>query len=155
MARFFGPEQTALMTAVVDRLIPREGDHPSASEVGAVEFIDAAVSESATLPRLFSAGMNRIEIESLRGGGARFVDLRDELQDQVLQTVETGSGSEFFEALVGQAYNAYYTNPAAVSALGVDPRPPQPAGHEVDAGEREMRLLDNVIARGRVYREAE
>ena len=155
MARFFGPEQTALMSAVVDRLIPREGDHPSASETGAVEFIDAAVAQSATLPRLFLAGLNRIEIESLRGGGARFADLRGELQDQVLQAVEMGR-PDFFEALTGQTYNAYYTNPAAVSALGVDPRPPQPAGHEVaEMDARDYALLDNVIARGRIYREAE
>ena len=152
MAKFFGPEQTALMAAVVDRLIPRDGDHPSASEAGAVDFIDAAVARSATLPRLFLAGLNRIESESLRSGGARFAELRDELQDQVLHAVEIGS-SEFFEALIGQTYNAYYTNPDAVSALGLDPRPPQPAGYEVDAGESALKLLDSVIARGRAYRE--
>ena len=154
MAKFFGPEQTALMAAVVDRLIPRDGDHPSASEAGAVEFIDAAVAKSAALPRLFLAGLNRIESESLRSGGARFAELRDELQDQVLKAVEIGGGSEFFEALIGQTYNAYYTNPDAVSALGLDPRPPQPAGYEVDAGESALKLLDSVIARGRAYREA-
>ena len=151
MAKFFGPEQTALVTAVVDRLIPREGDSPSASEAGAVSYIDAAVAESDSLPRLFLAGMNTIESESLKGGGARFTDLRAELQDQVLRTVEV-VGAEFFEALVGQTYNAYYTNPKAVAALGVDPRPPQPTGHEVDAGD--LSLLENVIARGRAYREA-
>ena len=153
MAKFFGPEQTALMAAVVDRLIPREGDHPSASEAGAVEFIDAAVAKSAALPRLFLAGLNRIESESLRSGGVRFAELRDELQNQVLHAVEIGS-SEFFEALIGQTYNAYYTNPDAVSALGLDPRPPQPAGYEVDAGESALKLLDSVIARGQAYREA-
>ena len=153
MAKFFGPDQTALMTSVVDRLIPREDDHPSASEAGAVESIDAAVADSATLPRLFLTGLNRIEIESLRSGGARFSDLRDELQDQVLNLVETRD-SAFFEALIGQTYNAYYTNPAAVSALGLDPRPPQPSGYEVDAGASALKLLDSVIARGRAYREA-
>ena len=151
MAKFFGPEQTALATAVVDRLIPRDGDSPSASEAGAVAFIDAAVAASDRLPRLFLAGLNMIESESLKGGGARFADLREELQDQILRTVEV-NGSEFFEALVGQTYNAYYTNPTAVSALGVDPRPPQPTGYEVAAGD--LSLLDNVIARGRAYREA-
>ena len=152
MAKFFGPEQTALVTAVVDRLIPREGDSPSASEAGAVSFIDAAVADSDSLPRLFLAGMNTIESESLKGGGARFAELRAELQDQVLRTIEV-VGAEFFEALVGQTYNAYYTNPTAVAALGVDPRPPQPTGHEVDAGD--LSLLENVIARGRAYREVD
>ncbi len=150
MAKFFGPDQTELMTAVVDRLIPREGDSPSASEAGAVAFIDAAVARSSVLPRLFLSGIHSLETESLRGGGARFVDLRAELQDQVLRAVETNS-ADFFDALIGQTYNAYYTNPTAVAALGIDPSPPQPVGYQVDAGD--LSALANVTARGRAYRE--
>ena len=150
MAKFFGPDQTELMAAVVDRLIPRDGESPSASEAGAVAFIDAAAARSSALPRLFLSGLLSIESESLKVGGARFAELRGELQDQVLRAVEINS-SEFFEALVGQAYNAYYTNPAAVAALGIDPSPPQPVGYHVDAGD--LSALENVIARGRAYRE--
>ncbi len=150
MSRYFGADQRAQMTAIVDRLIPAEGDHPSASEAGTVDYIDGAIAGSKRLPRLFSSGLHLVDMEAARAGGARFVDIRGELQDQVLRKIESES-KEFFEALLGFTYNGYYSNPAVVETLGLDPRPPQPRGNEVAIGD--FSSLEDVVRRGQAYRD--
>ena len=46
---------------------------------------------------------------------------------------------------------AYYQHPAVLAALGLSARPPFPAGHDVPDGD--WSLLDQVIARGPIYRD--
>ena len=49
-------------------------------------------------------------------------------------------------------YNGYYINPTALGSLGLDPRPPQPRGYVVEAGD--LSSLEAVVQRGQVYRDA-
>jgi hypothetical protein len=56
-----------------------------------------------------------------------------------------------FQALLGQAYGAYYTHPRVVETLGLPPRPPFPKGYDVPA--TDFSLLDPVRRRAKLYRE--
>ena len=43
MPTFFSETQKSLVTAMLDRLIPRQGKHPGAGEVGVADYLDGAV----------------------------------------------------------------------------------------------------------------
>ena len=149
MAMFLSAEQRTLLDAMLDRLIPAEGAMPGAGEIGAAEYIDGVVGRSARLARMFGDGLRRVELAAAERG-ASFVEMSGEAQDHVLRGIEVNE-SAFFETLLGHAYNGYYSNPEVVDALGLEARPPQPRGHEVEFGD--FSALDAVAARGTAYRE--
>ena len=150
MARFLSEAQYELVTAVLDRLIPSQEDMPGAGEVGTADYIDGVAAESARLARLFSGGLQDIEIAAARVG-AGFEELDGEQRDEVLRGVEADS-PDFFDALVRHTYNGYYSNPKVVELLGLDPRPPQPRGNHVERGD--LSSLELVVERGQAYRDA-
>ena len=78
-------------------------------------------------------------------------DLDADTQDEVLRTIEANY-SEFFGRLVMLTYNGYYIDPTVLVSLGLDPRPPQPRGYVVEAGD--LSSLEAVVRRGQVYRDA-
>ena len=150
MARFLSEAQYALVSAVLDRLIPPQGDMPGAGEVGTADYLDRIAAESARLARLFSGGLQDIEIAAARVG-AGFEELSGEQRDEVLRGVEADS-PDFFDALVRHTYNGYYSSPKVVELLGLDPRPPQPRGNHVERGD--LSSLELVVERGQAYRDA-
>ena len=150
MPRFLSQSQCSLVTAVLDRLIPRQSEMPGAGEVGTADYLDRLVSNSARLARLFSAGLQDIEIAASRLGSG-FEELSDDQKDEVLRGVEADS-PQFFDLLVRHTYNGYYSNPKVVELLGLDPRPPQPRGNRVERGD--LSSLEVVIERGQAYRDA-
>ena len=150
MPRFLSQSQHSLATAVLDRLIPHQDEMPGAGEVGTADYIDGVVSTSPQLARLFSGGLQDIEIAAARVG-ASFEELSGDQQDEVLRGMEADS-PEFFDLLVRHTYNGYYSNPKVVELLGLDPRPPQPRGNRVERGD--LSSLQLVVDRGQAYRDA-
>ena len=150
MPRFLSQSQHALITAVLDRLIPPQGEMPGAGEVGTADYLDGIAAGSARIARLFSSGLQDIEIAAARVG-ASFEELRGDQQDEVLRSIEVDS-PDFFDLLVRHTYNGYYSNPKVVELLGLDPRPPQPRGNRVERGD--LSSLQLVVERGQAYRDA-
>ena len=150
MPTFFSEAQRSLVTAMLDRLIPRQGDHPGAGEIGVADYLDGAVSASSQLRRLFSDGLVAVQAATAPHG-LGFEDLDADQQDEVLRTVESNY-SDFFQRLVMLTYNGYYINPTALESLGLEARPPQPKGYVVEAGD--LSSLEAVVQRGQVYRDA-
>ena len=150
MPTFFSEAQRSLVTAMLDRLIPRQGKHPGAGEIGVADYLDGAVAESSSLRRLFSDGLHTVQ-STAHKLGADFQDLTPDQQDEVLSKIEADH-SDFFARLVMLTYNGYYTNPTALESLGLDPRPPQPRGYVVEAGD--LSSLEAVVRRGQAYRDA-
>ena len=68
MPKFLSQSQRSLATAVLDRLIPPQGDMPGAGEAGTADYLDGVAAESAQLARLFSEGFQDIEIAAARAG---------------------------------------------------------------------------------------
>ena len=61
------------------------------------------------------------------------------------------SHPDFFTTLVREGYAGYYSNPAVVEALGLDPTPPQPVGYVLEPFD--YNLLDNPKKLGKLYKD--
>ena len=146
--RFFSTSQIELVTAVLDRIIPANDTMPGAGQI-ALEFLDDVIGRSPTLKRSIATGLSEIEVYAQGTYHHDFVSLSGEERDEVLRHVETAQPA-FFEALRRQTYNGYYTNSRIIELLGLENRPPQPKGHQIETGH--LGLIENVKKRGTVYR---
>ena len=146
---FFSDAQIELMIEVLNRIIPANEERPGAGEI-AVNYLDDVVGGSPRLKRIFSHGLSQIEAGGYRMYTQDLPSLTGEQIDVVLRQVEVDEG-EFFDLLVRQTYNGYYTDSRIVELLGLEARPPQPLGHRVEQGN--ITLLENVKNRGIAYRE--
>ncbi len=146
---FFTEPQRELMLHVLNRIVPAGDGFPAAGDLDVVDYLDAVVSPSAGLKRSYSEGLARIAIAGDEDGLAGFTGLPDDRKDDVLRRVESAL-PEFFESLVKQTYNGYYTNPTVLELLGPEVRPPQPLGHDVEPGD--LSTLEDIIQRGAAYR---
>lgn len=106
-----------MLTAALNRIIPGEAKMPGAGELGMARFIEEAAAGSPTKTRLFTQGLAAIEVTSTRLTGKDFAAATEQEQDQTLQSVES-SDPAFFDELVRQAYNGYYTDPTVFEAIG-------------------------------------
>ena len=155
--------QRDLLTQVLDRIVPADGGLPGAGEIGVAEFVEGAsgsVSGQDRRPReggnpsatrLLVDGLKLIELIAAQRGAGAFADLDGGTKDEVLRAVESESPA-FFGELVRLTYVGYYSRPRIAAALGLEARPPQPLGFELE--QADLSPLDNVRKRGPVYREA-
>ena len=146
---FFSDAQAELVARVLDRIVPATDKMPGAGEI-AVEYLDRFVAASAKHKRTFSNGLTGVELRARQSFSGNFADLSGEQQDEVLRQVEAAD-RRFFDLLVRQTYNGYYTNPRIIEALGLEARGPQPRGYRVEMGN--VSLMENVQRRGRIYRD--
>jgi Gluconate 2-dehydrogenase subunit 3 len=138
----------ALLSPVLDTLVPPSGEFPGAAAV-ALDHVLTVAGASPALDALLSRGLQTIEDDARIAGG--FARLDADARERILQTVES-SHPEFFEALVRHVYDGYYAHPTIVERLGLDPTPVHPRGHRVDV--TELPDLSRVAARGPLYRRA-
>ena len=142
--------QRALLASVLDRLIPPSGELPGAGQLGVAGYIDRVTAGTVDLRRPILGALGQIEAAAGRRYGSSFTDLSGEHQDEVLRGVES-SEPELFGTLLQQAYNGYYSSPKVIRGLGLEARPPQPLGYELEPGD--LSALESVRRRGRAYRE--
>ena len=143
--------QRELLSRVLDRIVPAGDGMPGAGELGVGEFVESAAGSSAGQTRLLVDVLTRIGIAGESHGSGAFGELDDEARDEVLRAVESDA-PEFFDELVRLTYVGYYSKPRIAAALGLEARPPQPLGFELE--QADLSPLDNVRERGPVYREA-
>ncbi len=122
--RVFTDTQRDLLTSVLNCLIPPEGQLPGAGDLGLVTFVEGAIEGEARLNRLFNGGWAQIEMAAGNRDPSGFQALNDDGKDATLKEVEA-SHPEFFDALVLQTYNGYYTNPSVFQLIGYGERPTQ------------------------------
>lgn len=150
-ASFFIDDQLELMRSVLDRIIPPADSFPGAGELGIADFIDRVVGESADLKRLFAQGLTQIAIKGEALGPDGFAGLPEEQKDAVMRQVKS-EDPEFFQALLDYTYSGYYIDPTVLELLGLEARPPQPKGYQLEPGD--LSLLESVKKRGQAYRDA-
>ena len=143
-------KQSDLLRAVLDRIIPSSERLPGAGEQGVADYINGVVSEYEPLGRLFNYGLEQVAARCESDHARPFGDLTTQQRDNVLKKVEA-ENALFFEELIRHTYNGYYSDPRVIERLGLDPRPPQPRGYHVEAGDVDK--TENVVRRGRIYRE--
>ena len=140
------PAQRALLADALDQIIPREGDLAGAGEAGAADHVDGVLERSPELRRAFLSGL-----AALDAGIKPFDSLSTDEKVSRMRGVET-THPDFFTTLVRETYAGYYSNPAVVEALGLDPAPPQPIGYVLDPFD--FGLLDNPMKLGKLYKDA-
>ena len=133
MASVLKPEQTALLTAVLNCLIPAHDGLPGAGDLGLAAKIDALLTAAPSARRGYDAGLLAIDLASHRP----FTSLDREEQEAVLHSVEA-SQPVFFAVLVEHAYRYYYTHPRVQRSVGQLDGPPQPHGHTLPAFDEQL-----------------
>ena len=148
--RFLSASQTFLMANIMDVIVPAGMGFPGAGELNVMRHVNSVVAGSANLRRLFVDGLNMIEIVSVSRFQQTFASLSGENQLKVLNEIESKQPS-FFNELVRHTYAGYYSTPEILSLLGLEKRPPQPFGYEME--DFDVDLVQEVQKRGRIYRE--
>ena len=133
----FSPAQRQLLDAVLDRLIPLQENRPGAGSLGIGDFVESVAAGEPGLIRMFVQGLAAIEIAAAERGPDGFAALSNEAMDDTLRSVEA-SNTAFFDQLVWQVYNGYYTNLTVFDSIGyTQPSVPSP-GAKLD-------LLDETL----------
>lgn len=122
--RVFTDLQRDLLSGVLNRLIPPEGQLPGAGDLGLAGFLEEVIDQQPQLSRLFNDGLAQIEIAAGIRERPGFQALSDDEKDAALKEVEA-SHPKFFDELVRQTYNGYYTNPSIFQQIGYSERPTQ------------------------------
>jgi gluconate 2-dehydrogenase gamma chain len=87
-------QETEILAAIVDRLIPSDEMGPGAIEAGALRFIDRALSEAESdQADAYRAGLAALDRYSRYSRGAPFLELSAREQDSVLVDCQIGSAT--------------------------------------------------------------
>ena len=128
--------QSTALAAAIDRLIPADGDGPSATEAGVLRFLhelfdgDRRVDAAALV-----AGLDGLDAEAVARHGTPLAGLPADRQDAVLAAVEEGDVRvawttdpvAFLALLVEVTAEGYYADtaggrvPASWASIGYDP----------------------------------
>ena len=120
------PDERAVHAAVVDTLLPGDGDWPSAGS------LDIA-SEAARIAALSVAGLDPLR-RLLAALPAGFATASADDREAALRSASAGEPAGFGSALQS-SYNAYYTHPDVLGVVkaktGYRGGSPQPDGYEL------------------------
>ncbi len=89
-------EERKILEAFADRLIPHDGHGPSATEAGAVEYIDRSLSDylAPEKPNL-QKNLQALDVYAQRVYHAPFAELKPAQQDEALTALESNNAEGF------------------------------------------------------------
>ena len=120
----FSPAQRSLLADVLNRIIPPKDKLPGAGNLGIASFIEGVAAANAGFTRMSNEGLASITVAAGQLSPEGFGSLPDTAKDELLRFVETAHPA-FFDQLVLQTYNGYYTNTEVFDAIGYKlPAPP-------------------------------
>ena len=97
-------QETELLSAMVDRLIPSDDMGPGALEAGALRYIDRALSEAESdSVEAYRIGLAALDRYSRYSRGAPFSELSDRDKDSVLIDVQLGGATGAGVGFVGSS----------------------------------------------------
>ena len=126
MGDFLTDSQRATLVDVLDRIIPKEGEIPSAGQI-ATDYVETAATASATTARVVLDTLVATDVAAGSHHGKPFLDIDDSAKETLLKMVEE-QNPEMFSEFVRLAYSGYYTNTSVIERLGPDAGTPQPKG---------------------------
>jgi hypothetical protein len=133
-----------LLAVVLDSLVPAGDGFPAGSV--ALEHVLATAGASADV-----ASMLERALQAIDDAGGPFAQLGADERERALRRVEE-THAALFDLLVRHTYDGYYSHPAVLGRLGLEPGPVQPRGHRIES--TELPDLGRVVARGPIYRPA-
>ena len=111
---------------VVGRIDKDELGLLAAEEEGVGVLVEGVAAANAGFTRVFNEGLASITVAAGQLSAEGFGSLSDPAKDELLRTIETDHPA-FFDQLVLQTYNGYYTNTEVFDAIGYKlPSPPTP-----------------------------
>lgn len=113
----FSPAQRSLLSEVINRIIPAQDKLPAAGDLGIADYIEEAAAATPESTRLFNDGLAQIGVAAGRDSAGIFEVLSNAAKDDLLRSIETAN-PVFFEQLVLQTYNGYYTNSEVFELIG-------------------------------------
>lgn len=124
--QIFSESQRELLKAVLNRIIPQRDDRPGAGDLGVSTFVEKAAAGWPGWTRLFNEGLRALDLAALSASSEGFPRLSDRAKDDALGEIEH-THPAFFEQLVQQTYNGYYTDKRILDIIGYNvPTPPIP-----------------------------
>ncbi len=139
-----------LLALVLDTLVPPDDAFPESGAL-ALDHVLAMAAASVEVESLLSRALEAVERTAQAVDAGGFVGLSAAGREDLLRRVER-SNPEPFEALVRHTYDGFYSHPATVARLGLEPGPVQPRGHRIESAAPPD--LARVAARGPIYRRA-
>lgn len=143
---------TQLLAAVLDELIPPrpDGRLPGAGTLGVGSVVEHAAAGTTELGQVLTAGFAALEGLAQRSDPKGFAALPPSTRVETLRDLEKAEPM-FVPTLMTLACVGYYSDERVIKVIKGDARPPHPLGYEIEADD--FSLLDNVRARGKLYRE--
>ena len=139
-----------LLIAVLDTLVPAGAGFPESGAL-ALEHVLAIAGASQDAGLLLTQALHAIETASHGAEAGGFAGLDAKRREDLLRAVER-SHPEAFDALVRHTYDGFYSHPATIARLGLEPGPVQPRGHRIEPAS--LPDLARVAARGPIFRRA-
>jgi len=142
-------QQRRTLSALINMMIPasEDGRMPGANELDLLAYVR---DESGDLNAEIEQGLTALNQQAIDDFGQDFADLADTDKQSQVDAIRVNEPA-FVQSLLLNTVVQYYQNDQVVSALGLEPRPPYPEGHEVEPGD--LSLLDPVRKRSKLYRE--
>jgi hypothetical protein len=145
------PDERRALASVLDELIPpsEDGALPGAGDIGLASHVEGTLRLRPELRPALAPGLAALDAIARGRGAASFSDLPRPERVEVLRAAEAEAPA-FLPTLTFLTYVGYYENPRVLEALGLEPRPPFPKGHEVEP--TDFSILDPVRERAAMYR---
>ena len=104
--------ETAVLEAVLARLIPSDAHGPGAAEAMVSRYVARRLAGPYRhLRATYAAGLQALDAEARRRHGAGFAVLAPELRDQLLLAAEAAAGDPFFELVLMPAMEGMFGDP--------------------------------------------
>lgn len=124
--QFFSAHEMATLNVLVDIIIPEEGEHPSASQVGVVEFIEFMVKDIPKNQLPLRGGLKWLDNYSAKSFDKSFIDCASSEQIKIVDAIAyptlakpgMESGVSFFSLLRNLTASGYYTTKEGIADLG-------------------------------------
>ena len=138
----------SLLISVLDTLVPAGEGFPESGAL-ALDHVLAIAGASAEAGSLLARALDAIDAAA--GEAPGFAGSSVAQREDLLRGVER-SHAEAFDALVRHTYDGFYSHPATIARLGLEPGPVQPRGHRIEPAA--LPDLARVAARGPIFRRA-
>jgi len=144
------PVRRETLRAVLGMLVPPSPDGRMPGAADLPEVLRHIEHVAAELP-VMRDGLDMLQHEAMARYGAAFAAL-DHASRSIVLDEFAARHPPVLERLGLETVTCYYQQDGVIERLGMEARPPYPVGYQVLPGD--LTLLNPVIARGKIYRDA-
>jgi hypothetical protein len=146
-------EDARTLASILDAIIPPRDDGalPGAGMLGLAAHIAREIERAPELEFVVTPGIAAADALASDRHGRGFTEVSADQKLEVLHALD-GTHPAFVGTLVFHVYIGYYQHPRVREALGLEARPPHPAGYAM--APNDLTLLDVVRRRPKLYRDA-